>query len=218
VTERPASGTLLDGMPRHLLRISTLLALAPYGYALLLVLLHLVSAPAVAAWVRPSLSWIEAALPIAATIQAGHRAAGHPVYGMVNAHLLAVGHISGLALCVIMAVGRLNTATVLRNMLAARQMRGSNWFARRSWPLQAAFCLAFGLLLLWSLVLDSDVLRPDGRFSSHGKMVRSPRLVLILSVQFGWLLVGFAVLMLRIRIIHGRDAMSGTQAGPPSGA
>ena len=196
-----------------------LLALAPYGYALLLVLLHLVSAPAVAAWVRPSLSWIEAALPIAATIQAGHRAAGHPVYGMVNAHLLAVGHVSGLALCVIMAVGRLNTAAVLRNMRDGREMVGRGaWLLRRPLPIQAVLFLGFGLLTLWSLVLGFDALRPDGRVSSGGKMARNPGLVLILFVQIGWLLVGFALLILRIRIIHGRDAMSGTQAGPPSGA
>lgn len=218
MTERPAPGKAWDGIPRRLLRIITLLALAPYGYALLLVLLHLVSAPAVAAWVRPSLSWIEAALPIAATIQAGHRAAGHPVYGMVNAHLLAVGHVSGLALCVIMAVGRLNTAAVQRNMLEARQMRGSNWFERRSWSLQAMFSLGFGLLILWSLALGFDAPRPDGRFSSGQRVARNPGLVLILFVQCGWLMVGYAVLLLRIRIIHGRDAMSGTQAGPRSGA
>jgi hypothetical protein len=217
VTERPAPGKAWDGIPRRLLRIITLLALAPYGYALLLVLLHLVSAPAVAAWVRPSLPWIEAALPVAATIQAGHRAAGHPVYGMVNAHLLAVGHISGLALCVIM-VGRLNTAALLRNMLEARRRPGGNWLERRSWWFQAICFLGFGLLGLWLLALDSVALRPDGRFSSGQRILRHPGLVLILFVQFGWLLVGYAVVLLRMRIIHGRDAMSGTQAGPPSGA
>jgi len=204
-------------MPRRLLRIITLLALAPYGYALLLVLLHLVSAPAVAAWVRPSLPWIEAALPVAATIQAGHRAAGHPVYGMVNAHLLAVGHISGLALCVIM-VGRLNTAALLRNMLEARRSPGGNWLNRRSWWFQAICILGFGLLFLWPLALGFDALRPDGRFSSGRSIEGNPGLVLIFLVQFGWLMVGSAVVFLRTRIIHGRDAMSGPQAGPPSGA
>lgn len=206
-------------MPARWRRITAMLVFVPYGYALALVVLHRASAPSVAAWVRPSLGWTEAVLPLAAAIQAGHKAAGHPVYGMVNAHLLAVGHVSGLALCVVLvALGMRNTASVLR-ALRRSSAQGAN-AAWTTWPLPV-YVLGyggFGLAALLAVISGDGRLRPDGSFKGVRNAAALPGVMLIFCAQFAWLCLAFGTVLAAISINHGRYAMSEPEAEPPAGA
>lgn len=206
-------------MPARWRRITAMLVFVPYGYALALVVLHLASAPSVAAWVRPSLGWTEAVLPLAAAIQAGHKAAGHPVYGMVNAHLLAVGHVSGLAVCVVLvAFGMRNTVPVLR-VLRSTLAQG-RYVAWTTWPLPVLVLgyAAFGLAILLVSVSGDGHLRPDGSFKGGRNAAALPGMALILAAQCAWLCLAFGTVLAAISINHGRYAMSEPEAEPPAGA
>jgi hypothetical protein len=194
-----------------------LVVLLAYPYGLALTVLRFVSAGAAGAWVAPSLPVIQELLPLASVILAGHAAQGDPVPGMVNAHLLAVGHVSGLAL------GMLCIARVLANPAkAALNFRHSvatspqAWARRvRPWAM-ALFCLVFGLAVLWSLSLDTGGLRADGGFKFRAS-AGLPGLMLVFFAQGAWFMLAGVVAMLLVWIKCGRSAMSGPSAGPPAG-
>jgi hypothetical protein len=160
---------------------------------------------------------IQDVLPLASVILAGHAAQGDPIPGMVNAHLLAVGHVSGLAL------GLLFIARVLANPArAALNFRHSvatspqTWTRRvKPWAM-ALLCLVFGLAMLWWLSLHTGGLRADGGLKVRSTAGR-PGLMLVFLAQGAWLFLAGGVATMVVWIKSGRSAMSGPSAGPPAG-
>jgi hypothetical protein len=204
---------LPPGPQRWLLAVGLL----AYPYGLTLTVLRFVHQGAAAAWVAPSLPVIQDVLPLASVILAGHAAQGDPIPGMVNAHLLAVGHVSGLAL------GLLFIARVLANPArAALNFRHSvatspqTWTRRvKPWAM-ALLCLVFGLAMLWWLSLHTGGLRADGGLKVRSTAGR-PGLMLVFLAQGAWLFLAGGVATMVVWIKSGRSAMSGPSAGPPAG-
>lgn len=194
-----------------------LVGLLAYPYGLALTVLRFVHEGAAAAWVAPSLPVIQELLPLASVILAGHAAQGDPVPGMVNAHLLAVGHASGLALGLLfIALALTNPAKVALNIRRGLTASPQAWALRiRPWAM-ALLCLAFGLGMLWWLSLHTPQLRAGGGFRVRA-VEGQPGLLLVVAAQFAWLMLAGGAAMLVVWIKCRDSAISGPSAGPPAG-
>lgn len=204
---------LPPGPQRWLLAVGLL----AYPYGLALTVLRFVHEGAAAAWVAPSLPVIQDVLPLASVILAGHAAQGDPVPGMVNAHLLAIGHLSGLALALLfIAWVRANPAKAALNFRQGVAASPQPWARRvKPWAM-ALLCLAFGLGMLWWISFHTGGLRADGGLKVRSTAGR-PGLMLVFLAQGAWLFVAGGAAMLVVWIKSGRSAMSGPSAGPPAG-
>ncbi len=194
-----------------------LVALLAYAYGLALTVLRFVHEGAAAAWVAPSLPAIQELLPLATVILAGHAALGDPVPGMVNAHLLAVGHVSGVALGLLfIALALTNPARVTLNIRHGLAASPQAWALRiQPWAM-ALLCLVFGLGMVWWLSLHTPQLRAGGGFRVRA-VEGQPGLLLVVAAQFAWLTLAGGVAMLVGWIKRGDSAISGPSAGLPAG-
>jgi len=194
-----------------------LVGLLAYPYGLALTVLRFVHEGAAAAWVAPSLPVIQEVLPLASVILAGHAAQGDPVPGRVNAHLLAVGHVSGLALGLL--IGARVLADPAKSALNFRHGVATSphaWARRiRPWAM-ALLCLVFGLAMLWWTSLHTGGLRADGGLKVRSTAGR-PGLMLVFLAQGAWLFLASGLAMLVVWIKCRDSAISGPSAGPPAG-
>lgn len=194
-----------------------LVGLLAYPYGLALTVLRFVHEGAAAAWVAPSLPVIQELLPLASVILAGHAAQGDPVPGMVNAHLLAVGHLSGLALGLLfIARVAAKPAKAALNFRQSVATSPQTWARRiRPWAM-ALFGVVFSLAVLWSLSLDTGGLRADGGFRVRAS-AGLPGLMLVAFAQIAWLMLAGGAAMVVVWIKRRDSAISGPSAGPPAG-
>ncbi len=197
----------IDVLPEGRERLAVLLlVLAPHLYAAALGLLFAASPNLAGLWVAPSLPAVTAMLPVAEPLIRGHAAAGQAALGQVTVHLMAVALPLGLAACLLAVI------TLARAAAPARR-------AGAGYPiLLVPLCLAFGLGVLWMLVMSGDVLDATGHLKGGRNPARMPGMAFILLIQFAFVALAMGVLVLLSRIAGLRDASARPTGRPPSGA